>query len=316
MRPTDFLLLFMTIILWAGYYIGGKYALMLFPPFFLSALRFLTVAAVLLPWVGMPNIPMKKVLLLSFLLGVLHFGLSLGALGWGLDLATTIVVSQLNVPFTCMFGAIILQDKLGPWRSLGLIIAMLGAVFVAGTPNVSENYPAFLAALTASFVWGGTNILMKTFGEVKIYPFLGWLGLFSGLQLLGISLATETGQWDAVMHAGWKEIGGVVYVALGSTVLGTGTWYYLLSKYRASQIAPYTMLGPFVSITLAMIFFNEPISNQVIIAGLITIAGVGIIVVRRPRLAVLGKIRRPEDTATTPSDTVSNSADHSNKKED
>ena len=161
MRPFHFLLLLITLTLWGGYYVAGKYALELFPPFFLTALRFIVVAAVLLPWCGLPNISMKRVALLSVLLGVFNFGFGLAGMGWGINVATAIVVGQLGVPFSCMFGSILLKDKLGPWRSSGLVIAMMGAVFIAGTPNVANNYAGFIALLSASVGWGLANILMK-----------------------------------------------------------------------------------------------------------------------------------------------------------
>lgn len=302
MRPFHFLLLLITLTLWAGYYVAGKYALELFPPFFLNAVRFALVAAVLLPWCGLPNISMKKVALLSVLLGVGNFGLGLAGLGWGIDVATAIVISQLAIPFSCMFGSILLQDKLGPWRSSGLVVAMMGAVFIAGTPNVSSHYAAFVALLISALSWGYANILMKQYGEVKIYPFLGWMALISAVQLFVISLLFESGQLEALQQTGWRELGGVLYLALGATIGAYAIWYYLLYRYLASQITPYTMLGPFLAFGLAMLFLNEPISTQVMIAGAITLVGVGIIVMRRPRLAMLGKVRPRKLTADIKAD--------------
>lgn len=302
MKPRHFLLLLAVLVLWGGYYVAGKYALELFPPFFLTALRFVVVAVVLLPWCGLPNISMQKVFLLSLVLGVFNFGMGLAGLGWGIDVATAIVVGQLCVPFSCMFGSMMLKDKLGPWRTFGLVVAMMGAVFIAGTPNVASNYPAFLAALSAAMGWGLANILMKKYGEVKIYPFLGWMGLMTAVELLALSFLFETGQMAAMQKMGWRELAGVLYLGLGATIAAYGIWYYLLHRYLASQITPYTMLGPFISFGLGYVFLDEAISAQVMIAGGITLAGVSIIVVRRPRLGMLGKVRPRRLTAAVKAD--------------
>ncbi|MCH2548088.1 MAG: EamA family transporter [Alphaproteobacteria bacterium] len=291
MRPFHFLLLLITLTLWGGYYVAGKYALELFPPFFLTALRFIVVAAVLLPWCGLPNISMKRVALLSVLLGVFNFGFGLAGMGWGINVATAIVVGQLGVPFSCMFGSILLKDKLGPWRSSGLVIAMMGAVFIAGTPNVANNYAGFIALLSASVGWGLANILMKQYGEVKIWPFLGWMALMAAGQLLVLSAIFETGQIAAMQKIQWREVVGVLYLALGATIGAYAIWYYLLFRYLASQITPYTMLGPFIAFGLGKLFLDSPITPQVMISAAITLIGVGIIVMRRPRLAMLGKVR-------------------------
>lgn len=302
MKFRHFLLLLTVLVLWGGYYVAGKFALELFPPFFLTALRFIVVAAVLLPWCGLPNISMKKIALLSVLLGVCNFGLGLAGLGWGIDVATAIVVGQMGVPFSCMFGSMLLQDKLGPWRTFGLVVAMMGAVFIAGTPNVSSNHAGFVALLAAALGWGLANILMKKYGEVKIYPFLGWMALMTAAQLLVLSALFESGQMAAMQKMGWREAIGVLYLGLGATIGAYAIWYYLLYRYLASQITPYTMLGPFIAFGMGYLFLNEPISVQVLTAGAITLAGVGIIVVRRPRLAMLGKVRPRKLTADVKAD--------------
>lgn len=291
MRTSHFFLLLLTLLLWSGYFVAAKYALELFPPFFITALRLLLTAAVLLPWCGMPNISMGKVALLSTVLGVGNLGLGLAGLGWGINVGTAIVVGQLCVPFSCMFGSIMLKDQLGPWRSTGLVVAMMGIVFIAGTPDVEQDYAAFVTLLVAAMAWGLGNILMKRYGEVKIWPFLGWMSLLAAIQLLILSAVFETGQIAAMQKTGWRELGGILYLSLGSTVCAYAIWYYLLYRYLASQITPYTMLGPFISFGLGWLFLDERISMQVLIAGVITLFGVGMIVARRPRLAMLGKVR-------------------------
>lgn len=295
MRIGDFFLLLLTLILWAGYYPAGQYALELFPPFFLTALRFLVVTTALFPWMlRLSDVRMKEVMIVSFFLGTLNFGCGLAALGWGLDVATTIVVSQLGVAFSCMFGAILLKDRLGPWRSFGLVVALLGAVCVAGTPNVADNFTAFTMMLIASCSWGYANILMKRYGETKIFPFLGWVSFWAGWQVLAISLLTEEGQWEALQHMHARELGGIVYLGICSTVMAYGLWSYLLHRYPASQVTPYSMLSPFFGFAVSSIFLGTTFSSQVVIAALITIAGVSIIVIRRPRIAFLARARKPK----------------------
>lgn len=288
MRPYHMFLLTVTIFLWSGYYVAGKFALALFPPFFINFLRFALVALLVLPWAGWPKMPFRQIATLALLLGVLNFGLGLAAMGWGLDIPTTIIIAQLSVPLSCVFGSILLNDKLDAWRSSGLVVAMLGAVFIAGTPNVTGHYVAFITMLVAATSWALANILMKKYGEVKIFPFLGALSLLSAFPLLALSLLFEQGQLEALSNMGWKEAGGVIYLGLGATLGAYGLWYYLLHRYVASQITSITMVAPFVSFALAWLFFDQQISLQVMIAGVVTMIGVAMITLRKPRIAMLG----------------------------
>ena len=290
MRLIDFLLLLVTLFLWGGNLIAGKFIVEIMPPFFLTSLRFLLVAAVLLPFSGRPNLSMKQMLILSVMLGSLNFGGSIVSVAWGLEVNSAIVLGQLGVPFSCMFGAIMLKDKLGPWRTMGLVIAMLGAVMAAGTPNIANNYPAFLAYMVSIIAWGYSNILLKKYGEVKIFPFLAWIGLFTGLQMLGVSFIYETGQMESLQQIGLPQVGSLIYLSIGVIVVANGIWYYLLNRYVASRLTPFTMLGPFISFTLSDIFLDEEITRQIVIAAIVSIIGVSIIVMRQPKLGFLGKV--------------------------
>ena len=82
---------------------------------------------------------------------------------------------------------------------------------------------------------------------------------------------------------------GVSYTVLCSTIIAYGLWYFLLSRYSVSQVAPYSLLTPIFGIAIGQVFFTEELNTQTIIGGLITIIGVAVIVLRRPKTIVLGE---------------------------
>ena len=154
MRPLHAFYAILVAAIWGGNFVAAKIGVAYFPPFLLTAIRFTIVGALILPFVPVPNRQqLWGIAQVSLVLGTLHFSLLFAAIGSGLHIASAAVIGQLGVPFACLLGAIFLEDKLGMWRSAGMMISFLGIVIVAGTPNILANYTAFLTAVAAAFFW-------------------------------------------------------------------------------------------------------------------------------------------------------------------
>ncbi len=276
---------------WGGNFIAAKIGMEQFPPFLFSALRFGAVGLILTPFVQRPQTPQqwKDIALLSFVLGTCHFAFAISGLHFGLDIATSVITTQLGTPFACALGAIFLNDKLGPWRTLGLMIAFIGIIVVVGTPNVSANYTGFLLVLFAALAFGIATIMMKRMQGFPIMSLVGWMGLLSAPQILLLSFLFEDQQLARILETPLLPVLCVGYSVFLSTLIGYSGWYYLLKKYDVSLVTPFSLLVPIFGISLSqLVFHNEPLSTQTLIGGFITIIGVGIIIIRRPRTAELG----------------------------
>ena len=89
----------------------------------------------------------------------------------------------------------------------------------------------------------------------------------------------------AAQAATWKGWGAVAYQAVVVVAISYGIWYRLLARHSVSAAVPYTLLVPFFGVASAAIWLGETLTARVVIGGMITIAGVAIIVLRRPHLA-------------------------------
>ena len=290
LTPADLFLAVLVVSVWGGNFIAAKEALHHFPPYYVTALRFCFVSLLLVPFVKMPPWrEMKKIIMVSTTLGVGHLSMLFAAMSQGLDIASTALMAQLGVPIACALGAIFLNDKMGVWRMSGMAISFLGVVFLMGSPNVLNHLPAFFIALFAATAWAVANIIIKRIHGITIFAQLGWMAFFAVPQLLVISYFLEQNQIELTRSATIAVWSALSYTVLGSTLLAYGLWYYLLKKYDISQIAPITLLGPFVSIAIGHLVYGDPLTMPVILGSALTILGVGIIVVRRPKFTNIGK---------------------------
>lgn len=284
---------------WGANFTAVKIGLEHFPPYLMLALRFALVSAILLPFCylkyGKRSIRLAFAAKISCVLATCHFALVFGAMWMGIDIPTSVITVQLGVPFSCLLSAIWFNDKLGAWRSFGLMVAFMGIILIAGTPNVVENFAPFCMVVLGALCWALSNVMIKKEGAVNIFEMLGWMSLLSVPQLLLLSVLFEGGnQWHLVLTTTLLAGLSVTFSAVFSTVVAYGLWYYLLTHCEVSRIAPFNLLVPLFAIGIGQILYPVEFTPQIITGGLITIAGVAIIVIRRPKLAAIGKVRLPK----------------------
>ena len=271
---------------WGGNYTATKIAMHDFPPYLALLLRFIGVAIVLAPFALRQKLPrLRDMLFIAFMLIVLQFACVFAALHMGLTVTSAVVASQLGVPFACMMAAIVFKDYLGPWRSLGLMIAFLGVLIVAGTPNASQHWQAFLLAVMGSLAWSISNIYLKRMQPTPpVVQLLFWPALFSIPMLAALSYIGESGQLTAINNARIESWAGICYSLFCSSLIGYGLWNKLITTYPMSSVVPYSLLVPVVGITAGVIAFGDPVTTQIILGATLTIVGVGVITLRRPQL--------------------------------
>ena len=289
MRPLDFILAVLVAVIWGGNFIAVKYGLSHFPPLFITALRFALVAPCLLPFHRRLPVPLASMVKLSLVLGVLHFGLVFTGMKMGLNVGSVILAAQMAVPFSCLLGALLFGDRLGRWQMLGMAVAFIGLYRLTGTPDVVERPLALVFVVCGACAWGYSNLMIKQWGGVPIFAVLGWMSLFSLPMMLLLSYIVEGNQWPLLLTVTWDVAASVIFTGIGSTVIGYGFWYYLIQRYPITMIAPFQLLVPVTGVGMAVAWFHEPVSSHLLTGGILTVLGVAIIVMRRPKLLERGE---------------------------
>lgn len=271
---------------WGGNYTATKFAMQDFPPYMALLLRFIGVAAVLAPFaLKLPRPCLRDMAFIGIMLIVVQFACVFTALDMGLSITSAVVASQLGVPFGCALSAIVFKDFLGPWRSFGLMVAFFGVMIVAGTPNASLHWDAFILAVMGSLAWSISNIYLKRMQPTPpVVQLLFWPALFALPALALLSYFGEEHQLESLTTAHWSSWFGIGYSLVFSSIIGYGLWNRLITTYPMSSIVPYSLLVPVVGITAGVIAFGDPVTPQVLIGASLTILGVGVITLRRPQL--------------------------------
>lgn len=274
----------LVMLIWGVNFAVTKVGLLQFPPLVMLTLRFALVALVLLPFVSLPHRRWREIFLLSFTLGALHFALMYNGLA-NIDASTAAIAVQLQVPFAAVLAAFFFQDRLGWRRALGLLIAFAGVVVIAGVPRLEGRYGALMMVIGAALVWALSNVQVKKVSDLSPWCVSAWMSLFAVPQLVILSWWTEAGQWEALREADWLGWGTVLYNALAVMLIGYGVWYRLLQRYDINQAMPITLVVPLIGVASGVLLLGEPFTWSILLGGLLTVGGVAIVVLRRPRLA-------------------------------
>ena len=284
LHPRDIAILVFVTLIWGMNFAVVKSGLQSFPPLLFVALRFALVALALLPFVKPPRGYWLPIFGVSLTLGFLHFALMFSALEY-VDVSSAAIAIQLQVPFAAILAAILFKDSLGWRRALGMTIAFAGVALIAGMPRPQGEFIALIGVITAALIWAISNVQVKRLEALDGWTISAWMSLFAVPQLLIASLILEDGQGAAIVGSGWDGWLAVAYNGLAVMVIGYGLWYRMLKRYTVNITMAFSLLIPVWGVFSGVAFLDEALSWQIVLGGLLTVAGVGIIVLRRPKTA-------------------------------
>jgi O-acetylserine/cysteine efflux transporter len=268
-------------LLWGIGFTFAKAGLNEFPPLFLMGLRFSLASLVLVWFVPIPRSQLKQIFWISFVGSTLQYGMTFTGLSM-LDASLAIIIIHLEVPFSVLLAAIILKDKPGIQRILGMLISFAGIVLIAGQPSLRGQLSAILLTAAGAMMWAVGQVMVKRLENPPSgFALTAWIGVFSGPQMILGSFIFEDSQLESLSNASWIGWGVILYLALIMTVLGYGIWYSVLSRNPVSKVMPVMLLLPVFTIASSMFFLGEHPSLMIFMGAAVVIGGVSMIVITK-----------------------------------
>ncbi|MBI0298455.1 EamA family transporter [Streptomyces sp. PRKS01-29] len=297
MRPVHIALAVLVTALWGVNFVVIEVGLDHFPPLLFCALRFLVAALPAVFLVGPPKVAWRWILGVGLALGVAKFGLLFIGMHEGMPAGLSSLVLQIQAVFTALFAAVVLAERPGRRRLLGMAVALAGIAVAAVDEGTSGPLLGFVLVVAAAVFWGVSNVLTRRAAPPDALNFMVWVSLVPVLPLLALSLVFEGARPDveALARLDWAGVGAIVYVAWVTTVFGFGVWGFLLRTYDASAVAPFSLLVPVFGMSSAALVLGEDISAPRWLAAALLVGGVALtsLPAGRPRRPRLGARRHP-----------------------
>jgi O-acetylserine/cysteine efflux transporter len=284
MRIRDLGVILLIMVIWGLNYPVGKIGVHAMPPIMMIALRFLLVAALLLPFVPAPWGQMRQIFYVSIMIGVLHFAPNFTGLKF-VDSGVGAILNQLSVPFSSLLAAIFFKDRIGWRRALGMALAFAGVAVLVGEPKKPTNLWGAFLMISASLAWAISLVQTKMLKDVHPLSLVGWMCLMAAPQLAVLSFLLEDNVVGATLSMGWTGIWPIVYMAVFVSIVSHSLWYQLIQRHPINVTAPFALLTPIFGVLFGVLILSEQFTWWMLAGGLITLAGVTIITIRRPAQA-------------------------------
>jgi len=268
--------------IWGFNFVVIRLGLDAFPPLLFNGLRFAVASLPFLLFLPKPGVPWRWVLSTGLVLGIMKFSLLFVAMAHGMPAGMASVVMQAQALFSVIFAAVLLGERPGGAQWLGLSIAAVGLAVIGVDMGVGASLVAFGLVILAAACWGFANILTRKAAAPQPLAFMVWVSAVPPLPMFGLSWIFE-GQ-DAIAAAlgglGMKGVLTTLYIGLLSTTACFAAWSFLLRQYKASIVAPFTLLVPVFGLISAGLVLDETPSEiklggaALILFGLMVNAGI------------------------------------------
>lgn len=277
--PRKYALLALVVaVCWGANFVVIDVGLESFPPLLFAALRFSLIAFPAVLFVPRPDVSVRTVLAVGLLICVGQFGLLFIALNTGVPAGLASVILPLQPVFTISFASVVLHERSTRSQVVGVGFALAGlAVIAAGRAN-GVPLGGVLLCLAAAASWGAGNVVTRRASSQRPFSLLVWASLVAPLPLAGLSLVFERSRWHegAVGLTRGSSLLALAYVVVVATFFGFGVWTWLMSRYAASTVAPFTLLVPVVGIATAWLARGERPTVGEICGCLVVLAGLGL----------------------------------------
>ena len=274
-------------VLWGLGQVATKISVEGISPLYQAGLRSLGATLLILGWIAFRRIPMNwrdGTLILGCAIGLL-FALEFVCLFIGLVYTSAVrgTIFIYTAPFFVALGThwLVPNDRLNLQKLCGLLLAFAGVLLAFYERLQSPDRTALLGdalCLAAGFFWGATTVMIKATRLRTLVPeknLLYQLAASAVLLLLASALIGEAG----IHHPTPKIWLAFAYQTVIIASLSYLTWFFLVSRYKASALSAFTFLTPIFGVIFAWLLLDEPIEPAVL--GALGLIAAGIVLVNR-----------------------------------
>lgn len=278
MRLSNILLALLVVAVWGINFVAIKVALVVLPPLMLCALRFFLVSFPAILFIKPPASPWWAVALFGLIMFALQLGLAFCGMYAGTSAGLASLIMQTHVFFTVLLAVLLLGERPTVWQLAGAMVAFVGIGLVGMNLGGEVSLPGLLLIVGSAAAWALGNLISKKLGKIDMLALVVWGGLAAWPPLLGVSFWLEQAHWqwrlleDLSLAVGLS----VVYTTYPNTLFGFAAWSWLLSRYPAATVAPFTLLVPVFGFGSSMLYLGEPLQIWKLQAGALVITGLAI----------------------------------------
>jgi len=273
-------------IIWGTTYLALRIAVQHFPPFLFSAIRQVTAGLLLAAFMltlGKQKRPSLVQLRQQAIAGFCMITLGNGLVAWAemhIPSGIAAIICSLMPVLVIIINLSINRDERPNLPIvLGVVLGMLGIILIFSEHIASFSKTEYLLGIVMTFVaaasWASGSIWIKK-RNTDSNPFLnaGLQMFFGGLWMLPFSLAVDD---LSTIHWCAETIYPLLYLIVFGSIIAYASYAYALRNLPMTIVSLYAYVNPLVAVFLGWLVLDETLNARVIIAFILTIAGIYIV---------------------------------------
>jgi drug/metabolite transporter (DMT)-like permease len=278
--------------IWGSTWLFIKLGLADLPPITFAGIRFVISCAILFPLLWLRHLPLPRTRSDWFLLvgtGVMSFSLNYGLVFWAEQYITSGLAALLQAmlpAFGLILAHIYVPAERMTWVKIaGVLLGVCGVGVVFSNQLAISGRQALagcVAMVLSAFFAAYSNVLVKTHGK-NLNPAViaAYQMLFGLVPLLLYGVAFEGNP----LRFRWTPLAVLclLYLAVVGSVIAFLAYYWLIQNMDVTKTMLISLVTPVVAVILGMLVLDEQLSWRTLVGGAMIIAGIGFIVVRKPR---------------------------------
>lgn len=267
--------------IWGGMYVVSDIVLVTIPPFTLLSIRLLIavlILGILARNSGAP-FPSRPVLLSILGIGLLGFGISLGAQFVGTDLSTAVngaLITSASPAFILLFAFLILREQITLRKITAVALATIGVIVIIDITQIDLSSATFggnIALAIAALTWGLYSVLVRRASREVDSLMFSFLAPIGGLLLTIPAAAVELGN-RPIGTITFGTILGVLYLGVISTAVAMFLWNRAFALVDASVGSLFFFAQPLVGTLLSVLILNQQMTTNLWIGSALIAASV------------------------------------------
>jgi drug/metabolite transporter (DMT)-like permease len=266
------------------------------PPLTFAAARFVLAVIILAFIILLQKIPLpinKRQWKLLALTGVMQFSINYSLVFWSEQYISSGLAAVLQAMIT-VFGLVLAWIHLPNERITGVKIAavLLGicGVAIIFIEQLQINsvlaFAGCIAIVVGAYAAAHGSILVKAYGG-NLHPATLVFGqMICGILPIIIYALTVEGN-PLKLNWTWKAVISVLYLTIFGTIAAFWLYYWLLSKIESTRAMMISLVTPLIAVIVGWIFLNEKLPAQTIFGGLLILASIGLIVIKKKNKSVV-----------------------------
>jgi drug/metabolite transporter (DMT)-like permease len=273
-------------LIWGTTYLALRIAVLHFPPFLFTAIRQTTAGLVLLAFmftIGKAVWPTRQHFIQQAIAGFFMMTLGNGLVAYAeMEIPSgvaAIICSLMPVMVILINLFSSKEEKPNVPIIIGVILGLVGIIMIFGEHIAEFSKTQYIIGIVLTFgaviAWAGGSIWIKK-KNTDSNPFVnaGLQMLFGGIWCFPLSFA-----FDDLTNVTWtsEAAWSMVYLIIFGSLIAYASYSYALRKLPMTIVSMYAYINPVVAVLLGWVVLNEKLNAQIIIAILLTVAGIYIV---------------------------------------